>query len=78
MNIALTMSLLLFSNTNEEQSPSDIFISSMIYSIGFLSCALLINYLLDYDFKHFVAYSYLFVAIRIIWVFISLSFSKKV
>lgn len=76
MNMILTKFLLAFNQERVEQSQTDLFINSMFYSVGYLSCALLINYILDYDFRYFVAYAYLFLSIRIIWVILKFTFRK--
>lgn len=77
MNYFLTHFLLIYKLQNKRKSEPDLFISTMICSIGYLSCALLINYILDYDFGHFIAYAFLFLAIRIIWAVFSSAFFKK-
>src|SRR5690606_12890757 len=76
MNMVLTKFLLAFNQERVEQSQTDVFINSMFYSVGYLSCALLINYILDYDFRYFVAYAYLFLSLRIIWVILKFAFRK--
>lgn len=76
MNMVLTKFLLAFNQERVEQSQTDIFINSMFYSVGYLSCALLVNYILDYDFRYFVAYAYLFLSLRIIWVILKFAFRK--
>lgn len=76
MNMVLTKFLLAFNQEREEQSQTDVFINSMFYSVGYLSCALLVNYILDYDFRYFVAYAYLFLSLRIIWVILKFAFRK--
>lgn len=69
MNISVSTILLIFSNKNNRYigNPSGIFINSMICSIGYLTFAMLINFLLDYDFKYFISFSFSFIAIRVIW-----------
>jgi hypothetical protein len=69
MNISVSTILLIFSNKNNKYigNPSGIFINSMICSIGYLTFAMLINFLLDYDFKYFISFSFSFIAIRVIW-----------
>ncbi len=76
MNMVLTKFLLAFNQERVEQSQTDVFINSMFYSVGYLSCALLVNYILDYDFRYFVAYAYLFLSLRIIWVILKFAFRK--
>lgn len=76
MNLVLTKFLLLFNQNEVIKNQTDVFINSMFYSVGYLSCALLINYILDYDFRHFVAYAYLFLSLRIIWVVVKYAFKK--
>lgn len=76
MNIVLTKFLMLFNQNELVKSQTDVFVNSMFYSVGYLSCALLINYILDYDFRHFVAYAYLFLSLRIIWVVVKYAFKK--
>lgn len=76
MNVVLTKFLLQFDQNEKAKSETDVFINSMFYSVGYLSCALLLNYILDYDFRHFVAYAYLFLSLRIIWVVIKYAFNK--
>ena len=68
MNVSISVILLLLSYTNHRDSnPSEIFINAMICSIGFLTGAMLLNYALEYDFKHFIAYAFTFIAVRILW-----------
>ena len=68
MNVSISVILLLLSySTHRYNSPSEIFINAMIWSIGYLTIAMLLNYVLEYDFKHFIAYAFTFIAIRILW-----------
>lgn len=76
MNVVLTKFLLIFNQEKKEDNQTDVFINSMFYSVGFLSCALLLNFILDYDFRYFVAYAYLFLSLRIIWVILKFAFKK--
>ncbi len=82
MNICVSTVLLLFTDHKRSikylGNPSGIFINSMICSIGYLTFAMLINFLLDYDFKHFISFSFSFIAVRIVWSMIkSLFFNKS-
>ncbi len=76
MNVVLTRFLLFFNQEKKVNNLTDVFINSMFYSVGYLSCALLLNYILDYDFRYFVAYAYLFLSLRIIWVILKFAFRK--
>lgn len=76
MNVVLTKFLLVFNQEKKEENQTDVFINSMFYSVGFLSCALLLNFILDYDFRYFIAYAYLFLSLRIIWVILKFAFRK--
>lgn len=79
MNVSISTILLLFSSTSHKQieNPSSIFINSMICSIGYLTFAMILNFLLDYDFKYFISFSFSFIAIRIIWVMTKTFFFKR-
>ncbi len=79
MNISVSAILLLFSDkvSNYAANPSGLFINSMICSIGYLTFAMLLNFLLDYDYKHFISFSFSFVAIRVVWVMFKTFFFNK-
>ncbi|CAM4142692.1 MULTISPECIES: hypothetical protein [Flavobacterium] len=70
INVGISSFVLMFhpSSIKYIDNPSGVFINSMISSIGYLSCAMLLNFILDYDFKHFLAYAFSFIAIKILWV----------
>lgn len=79
MNVSISALLLMFSSKNNKYlgNPSGVFINSMICSIGYLTFAMLLNFFLDYDFKHFISFSFSFIAIRIIWVITKSFFLNK-
>ena len=78
MNVSISVILLLLSySTHRYNSPSEIFINAMIWSIGYLTIAMLLNYALEYDFKHFIAYAFTFIAARILWSVIKYLIIKK-
>lgn len=79
MNVSMSTILLLISDTTKKQieNPSSIFINSMICSIGYLTFAMILNFLLDYDFKYFISFSFSFIAIRIIWGITKSLFIKR-
>lgn len=56
---------------------SDIYFSSMVCSVGYLSAALLLAYILDSDFYHFIAYAFMFIALRLCWTIFKLMIQKK-
>ena len=79
VNIGISSFVLMFhpSSVKYIDNPSGVFINSMISSIGYLSGAMLLNFILDYDFIHFVAYAFSFIAIKILWVVWKTLLSKK-
>ncbi|VXB06040.1 conserved membrane hypothetical protein [Flavobacterium sp. 9AF] len=74
MNISVTAILLLLSN---KENTSSLFINAMICSIGYLTFAMVLNFLLDYDFRHFISFAFSFIAIRIIWTIIRMFLFNK-
>ena len=70
MNISLTFLIVAFVNkvSKTDSEPHELYIASMIYSMVYLSGAIILNYNLHYNFNHFLFYSYSFVFIRIIWI----------
>ncbi|NJM78976.1 MAG: hypothetical protein HC854_03885 [Flavobacterium sp.] len=79
MNISVSVISLLLPNSNllNSKSLSEVFVNSMIYSIGYLTLAMLITFLLDYNFKHFIVYSFTFITTRILWRVIKCVTFKK-
>lgn len=79
MNVCVSVILLLLSYSNYiySHSPSEVYVKSMICSIGYLTCAMLLTFLLDYDFKHFILYAFTFVSIRILLFLIKSIFTIK-
>lgn len=76
MNVCIsTMIPVICAKKNQN---SDIYFNSMVCSVGYLSGALLLTYILDYDFYHFIAYAFMFVALRLCWAFFRLIIEKKV
>lgn len=72
MNVALTFVTVYLADRlfKGNAQPHEIYIASMIYSIVYLGCAIILNYNLHYDFNHFLFYAYSFIVFRIIWVLI--------
>lgn len=79
INVSISAFVLMFhhSNTKYNDNPSGIFINSMFCSIGYLSCSMLLNFLLDYDFEYFIIYSFSFISIRVLWVIMKSLILKK-
>lgn len=79
MNVCLASIELLFSYANNRfnTNSSAVFINAMISSIGYLTVVMLLNYIFEHDFKHFIIYAFTFAAIRFIWLLIKSLFSMK-
>lgn len=79
MNVSISTILLMFSSKNNKyvRNPSGIYINAMICSIGFITFAMLLNFILDYDFKHFISFSFSFIAIRVLWAMTKSLFIDK-
>lgn len=79
MNVSVSIILLILSYTdvNYLKSSSEVYVNSMICSIGYLTCAMLLTFLFDYNFKCFVAYSFAFIVVRILWNVIKYLILKK-
>lgn len=76
INIVLSMFLIYFNQNIKYKNSSDVFLNSIFYSVGFLSVALLISYILDYDFRHFIAYANMFLSVRILLVILKFAYKK--
>lgn len=70
MNVSLTFLVVAFADkvSKTDSEPYELYIASMIYSIIYLSLAIILNYYLHYDFNNFLLYSYSFILARIVWV----------
>lgn len=70
MNLILTFIAFQFGDLLENDSTQldDIFKSSVIYSIGYLSVAIAINYKIQMSFFYFILLAYSFIVFRIIYV----------
>ncbi|MBW6481617.1 MAG: hypothetical protein K0B10_01020 [Vicingaceae bacterium] len=70
MNISLTFLVIAFAEkvSKADSEPHELYVASIIYSIVYLSGAIILNYNLHYDFNHFLLYSYSFILVRIVWI----------
>jgi hypothetical protein len=80
MNVGLTFLIITFTNKiiKTESEPHELYIASMIYSIFYLSLAIILSYYFDLTFKSFLFGAYSYMGFRILWVLVwTLIFRKK-
>jgi hypothetical protein len=72
MNVGLTSLLIALADriTKTDSEPHEVYIGSMIYSIGYLSLAIIISYKYSLTFNSFLVWAYLYICFRILWTLI--------
>ncbi|MFD2891723.1 hypothetical protein ACFS5J_06835 [Flavobacterium chuncheonense] len=75
VNICISSILPIYS-IQPNASEKDVYFSSMSFSIGCLTLALILTFLLDSNFYIFIAFAYMFIAFKIVWSVFKLMFNK--